>query len=52
MSKGAFIGGIKSGFNYPNDKNFLHIDDWKDVIIVDRNFFLQYMTEIEKWTKS
>lgn len=52
MSKGVFIGGIKTGFNYPNDKNFLHIDDWKDLIIVDRSFFLQHKNEIENWAQA
>jgi hypothetical protein len=49
MQRSVFIGGIKTGVNYPDGQTFLHIGDWKDVIVVDRTFFLEHKDEIEKW---
>jgi hypothetical protein len=48
-----FVGGIVEGVNYPKgrDKNkpIIDLEDCKDIIIVDRKYFLENKGFIYNW---
>ncbi|MGH9983409.1 MAG: hypothetical protein ACRD8W_05565 [Nitrososphaeraceae archaeon] len=49
-----FVAGLIEGHNYPKgkfDKNnpFIDLDGCKDIIIVDRTFFLENIGLIRSW---
>ena len=46
-----FIGGLVEGINFPKGKNipFLDLVECNDIIIVDRNYFLENKRLIESW---
>ena len=45
-----FIGGLKEDKNYPrrvNDSQALDLRGWKDIILVDKEYFLENRDKIE-----
>jgi hypothetical protein len=50
-SRRNFIGGLASGINFPKErkKPIIDLTDCKDVIIVDRHYFLNNLVSIQAW---
>ena len=48
-----FVGGLVEGVNYPKGRDkenpIINLEGCKDIIIVDRKYFLQYQKLIESW---
>lgn len=49
-----FVAGLVEGYNFPKGKFgphrwFIDLEDCRDIIIVDRSFFLKYNGLIHTW---
>jgi hypothetical protein len=46
-----FVGGLIEGINYPKGKKtpIINLEGCNDIIIVDRNYFLQNKGLLETW---
>ncbi|MDN5846367.1 MAG: hypothetical protein L0H53_08855 [Candidatus Nitrosocosmicus sp.] len=54
MTERCYVAGLNAGYNFPKDKYInenpiIDLEGCKDIIIVDRRYFLEYHGLIYKW---
>ena len=52
MKKNIFIGGLSEGRNFPKGKRIFDLEGCKDIIIVDREYFLKKIGLIKSWAET
>jgi hypothetical protein len=50
LKKNNLFAGITIGTNYIGNEP-ISPDNWNDVIIVDKEYFLKHKKDIEKWAR-